>query len=79
MKELAVLLSLMIASSAEECQLYVMPWSDCVEVELKSDVLLDNVRTVMKEMNVSAHSFSFASASMLSLECSTRETRDPAL
>lgn len=44
------MLSLMIASSAEDCQLLLIDWCCCEEVKLKSDVLLDNVRTVVKQM-----------------------------
>ncbi|KAK2822733.1 hypothetical protein Q5P01_022798 [Channa striata] len=50
MEEVAVLLSLMIASSAEDCQLCLNNWYNVKEVELKSDVLLENVRSVMKEI-----------------------------
>ncbi|XP_031721049.1 telomerase protein component 1 [Anarrhichthys ocellatus] len=49
-KEIAVLLSLMIGSSAEDFQLCLQDWRHSQEVELKSDVLLDNVRSVMKQM-----------------------------
>ncbi|CAJ1072834.1 telomerase protein component 1-like [Xyrichtys novacula] len=49
-KEIAVLLSLMIESSAEDCQLHIYDWRMSEEVKLKSDVLLDNVRTVVKQM-----------------------------
>ncbi|XP_035526254.1 telomerase protein component 1 [Morone saxatilis] len=48
--EVAVLLSLMIASSAEDFQLLLTRWDDSQQVELKSDVLLDNVRSVMKKI-----------------------------
>uniref|UniRef100_UPI0037E81F20 telomerase protein component 1 n=1 Tax=Semicossyphus pulcher TaxID=241346 RepID=UPI0037E81F20 len=50
MEEIAVLLSLMIHSSAEDGQLGVYSWNNCEEVKLKSDVLLDNVRSVVKQM-----------------------------
>ncbi|XP_044076665.1 telomerase protein component 1 isoform X2 [Siniperca chuatsi] len=50
MMEVAVLLSLMIGSSAEDSRLCLAGWSHCEEVTLKSDVLLDNVRTVMKQI-----------------------------
>lgn len=52
MQEVAVLLSLMIAQSAEHPQLIHFYWWGCEEVELKSDVLLDNVRHVMKQLEV---------------------------
>ncbi|XP_042353328.1 telomerase protein component 1 isoform X2 [Plectropomus leopardus] len=48
--EMAVLLSLMIGSSAEDCQLCLVDWRYSEEVKLKSDVLLDNVRSVMKQI-----------------------------
>ncbi|XP_074544766.1 telomerase protein component 1-like [Halichoeres trimaculatus] len=48
--EIATLLSLMISSSAEDCQLLLYDWCFSEEVKLKSDVLLDNVRSVMKQM-----------------------------
>ncbi|XP_051276117.1 telomerase protein component 1 [Dicentrarchus labrax] len=48
--EAAVLLSLMIASSAEDFQLLLTRWDDSEQLELKSDVLLDNVRSVMKKI-----------------------------
>ncbi|XP_070774707.1 telomerase protein component 1 [Enoplosus armatus] len=50
MMEVAVLLSLMISSSAEDSQLCLSDWNHCEEIKLKSDVLLENVRTVMKQM-----------------------------
>ncbi|CAJ1072532.1 Hypothetical predicted protein [Xyrichtys novacula] len=49
-EEIAILLSLMIKSSAEDCQLYICNWGSSEEVKLKSDVLLDNVRTVVKQV-----------------------------
>lgn len=52
MLEVAVLLSLMIGSSAEDSQLCLADWSHCEEVKLKSDVLLDNVRSVMEQVEV---------------------------
>uniref|UniRef100_A0A4W5JTH3 TROVE domain-containing protein n=1 Tax=Hucho hucho TaxID=62062 RepID=A0A4W5JTH3_9TELE len=66
MQEVAVLLSLMIAHSAEHPQLIHFNWWGCAEVELKSDVLLDNVRHVMKQVEVRL-SFSFPSC--LSTHC----------
>lgn len=50
--EVAILLSLMIASSAEDSQLYLLQWKKVEEVNLKSDVLLDNVRSVKKQLMV---------------------------
>ncbi|XP_070701511.1 telomerase protein component 1 [Pempheris klunzingeri] len=50
MMEVAVLLSLMIDSCAEDSQLCLIDWSHSEEVKLKSDVLLDNVRSVMKQI-----------------------------
>ncbi|KAM7379694.1 hypothetical protein PAMP_005228 [Pampus punctatissimus] len=49
MTEVAVLLSLMIGSSAEDAQLCLSDLDYAEEVELKSDVLLDNVRSVVKQ------------------------------
>ncbi|XP_062413709.1 telomerase protein component 1 isoform X2 [Pungitius pungitius] len=48
--EAAALLSLMIASSAEDCRLCLYSWKNSEEVELESDVLLDNVRSLVKRM-----------------------------
>lgn len=50
--EVAILLSLMIASSAEDSQLYIKEWNYVEEVKLKSDVLLENVRSVKKQLKV---------------------------
>ncbi|XP_030016093.1 telomerase protein component 1 [Sphaeramia orbicularis] len=50
MLEVAVLLSLMIGSSAEDSWLYLVNWCQCQEVKLKSDVLLENVRTTVKQV-----------------------------
>ncbi|CAG5896404.1 unnamed protein product, partial [Menidia menidia] len=47
--EVGALLALMIGSSAEDCQLCLFSYSNCAEVELKSDVLLENVRSVVKQ------------------------------
>ncbi|KAI4809966.1 hypothetical protein KUCAC02_018817 [Chaenocephalus aceratus] len=47
--ETAALLSLMIGSSAEDSHITLVSHSCFKEVELKSDVLLDNVRSVMKQ------------------------------
>lgn len=54
MIEVAVLLSLMIGSSAEDFQMYKIDWNRSEEIQLKSDVLLDNVRSVMKQIKVRA-------------------------
>lgn len=54
MMEVSVLLSLMIASSAEDSQLCLVDWGHSEEAKLKSDVLLDNVRSVMKQIKVCA-------------------------
>ncbi|KAM9349866.1 telomerase protein component 1 [Symphorus nematophorus] len=51
--EVAVLLSLMIGSSAEDFRLCLVEWSHSEEIKLKSDVLLDNVRTVVKHIKES--------------------------
>ncbi|XP_028283440.1 telomerase protein component 1 [Parambassis ranga] len=48
--EVAVLLSLMISSSAEDCHLCFNSYNHCEEVQLNSDVLLDNVRSVVKQI-----------------------------
>ncbi|XP_029970145.1 telomerase protein component 1-like isoform X2 [Salarias fasciatus] len=50
LEEVAALVALLIRSSAEDCQLCLVDSGHCEEVELKSDVLLDNVRTVVKQM-----------------------------
>ncbi|KAF3857939.1 hypothetical protein F7725_011140 [Dissostichus mawsoni] len=50
--ETAALLSLMIGSSAEDSQITLVSYSGFKEVELKSDVLLDNVRSVIKQRKV---------------------------
>ncbi|XP_034009134.1 telomerase protein component 1 [Trematomus bernacchii] len=47
--ETATLLSLMIGSSAEHSQITLVSHYGFKEVELKSDVLLDNVRSVIKQ------------------------------
>ncbi|CAK6973113.1 LOW QUALITY PROTEIN: telomerase protein component 1 [Scomber scombrus] len=52
MLEVAVLLSLMISSSAEDVQLCLLSYDHGEEVKLKSDVLLDNVRSVVKQAKV---------------------------
>lgn len=57
--EVAALLSLMIGSSAEDFQLYWSFYRGFMELKLESDVLLDNVRSVVKQMTVSTSSLSF--------------------
>ena len=54
---MAALLSLMIANSAEDCQLCLVDWNHSEEIKLTSDVLLDNVRTVMKRVKVRTFSY----------------------
>lgn len=51
--EIAVLLSLMIGSSAEDFQLYLSFWRGLKEIKLESDVLLENVKNVIKQIKVS--------------------------
>ncbi|KAM3604040.1 uncharacterized protein V6R79_005607 [Siganus canaliculatus] len=48
--EVAVLLSLLICSAAEDCQLYLNCWCHVDEVKLKSDIVLDNIKDVMKQI-----------------------------
>ncbi|KAK6310921.1 hypothetical protein J4Q44_G00189760 [Coregonus suidteri] len=57
MQEVAVLLSLMIAHSAEHPQLIQFNWWGCAEAKLKSDVLLDNVRHVMKQVEEAQNAY----------------------
>lgn len=52
MMEVAVLLSLMICSSAEDCRICLGDCSYIEKVELKPDDLLANVRSVMKKIEV---------------------------
>ncbi|XP_010888175.2 telomerase protein component 1 [Esox lucius] len=53
--EVALLLSMIIAHNAEDPQLVMFTCSDCSTVEsLKSDVLLENVSQVMKQVNESS-------------------------
>uniref|UniRef100_A0A7N6A9P9 TROVE domain-containing protein n=2 Tax=Anabas testudineus TaxID=64144 RepID=A0A7N6A9P9_ANATE len=59
MTEVAVLLSLMIASGAEDCQIYVNHWHNVEEVKLTSDVLLENVRSVMKHIQTYSKKWDF--------------------
>lgn len=56
--EMAVLLSLMIGSGAEDFQLYQSCYSCFVELKPESDVLLENVRSVIKQMTVSTFALS---------------------
>ncbi|XP_056246593.1 telomerase protein component 1 isoform X2 [Seriola aureovittata] len=48
--EVGVLLSLMISSSAEDSHFYLTGWRSFGEVKLKSDVLLENVRSVKERI-----------------------------
>ncbi|XP_067330361.1 telomerase protein component 1-like isoform X1 [Channa argus] len=50
--KLPVLLSLMIGSSAEDCHMFLHNWKRMEEIKLTSDVLLENVRSVMKRVKV---------------------------
>ena len=52
LQEVAVLLSLMIASSAEDPQLVLFSWNSFTDLKLESDVLLANWRQVMKNVKV---------------------------
>ncbi|KAK2822749.1 hypothetical protein Q5P01_022814 [Channa striata] len=54
MTEVAVFVSLMIASRAEDCQLCVNCWHDVEKVKPKSDNILENVSCIVKD--VLAHS-----------------------
>lgn len=47
------MLSLMIGSSAEDFELYKTDWNSSSKLELKSDVLLENIRSVVKQLEVS--------------------------
>lgn len=49
---MAALLALMISSSAEDYRLCLSMYGRCKEVQLKSDVLLDNVKSLMKDVKV---------------------------
>ncbi|CAN9503016.1 unnamed protein product [Ophioblennius macclurei] len=49
-KEVAALIALMLKSSAEDCQLCLMNYDSGKEVKTKSDVLLENVRPLIKQM-----------------------------
>ncbi|XP_035764298.1 telomerase protein component 1 [Neolamprologus brichardi] len=48
--EVAVLLALMISSSTEDCELCITYSNQWKEAKLKSDVLLENVRSVLKQI-----------------------------
>ncbi|CAL8278850.1 unnamed protein product [Lota lota] len=50
MQEVAVLISLLIGSSAEETKLCRYAWTHCSEVKLNTHVLLENVQSVMKQV-----------------------------
>ncbi|XP_029930833.1 telomerase protein component 1 [Myripristis murdjan] len=50
MTEVAVLLSLMIGYSAEDFKLCLADWNHSEEAKLKSDVLLENVRSIIKQI-----------------------------
>lgn len=50
--EVAVLLGLMIGSRAEDFDLFSSHWGGSMKLQLKSDVLLENVRSVLKQMKV---------------------------
>ena len=52
MMEVATLLSLMICSSAEDGQLHLVDYDHGEEAKLKSDVLLENVRSCMAQGKV---------------------------
>lgn len=49
---MAALLSLMIGSSAEDFELYKTDWDFCIKLDVTSDVLLENVRSVVKQLQV---------------------------
>lgn len=52
MLEVTVLLSLMIANSCEDARVLLLDYSNYEEAQLKSDILLDNVRSVMQQIKV---------------------------
>lgn len=52
LEEVSVLLSLMIASCVEDCQLYSHNFKHVDEVKLKSDDILENVRIIVKQIQV---------------------------
>lgn len=47
-----MLLGLMIGSRAEDFELIKNEWGGSMKLELKSDVLLENVRSVVKQIQV---------------------------
>ncbi|KAM9844961.1 telomerase protein component 1 [Aulostomus maculatus] len=53
--EKAVLLALMIKSSAEDCQIHLVSWDGFAQIKLKSDVLLENIRSVIKQIDEFRH------------------------
>lgn len=57
------MLALMISSSAEDSELCLTCYGEWEEVTLKSDVLLENVRSLVKEMKV--HIFAQYSVKMI--------------
>lgn len=46
------MLALMISSSTEDCELCITYSNQWEEAKLKSDVLLENVRSVLKQIKV---------------------------
>ncbi|XP_061775591.1 telomerase protein component 1 isoform X2 [Nerophis ophidion] len=50
MMEVAALLALMTASSCEDVHILLLDWNHCHHVQLTSDVLLENVRSVMQQI-----------------------------
>lgn len=46
------MLGLMIGSRAEDVELFKSNWNSTKKLQLKSDVLLENVRSVLKQMEV---------------------------
>ena len=53
-REVAVLISLLIGCSAEETKLCTYGWYHCTEVKLKSHLVLENFKTVAKQVKVKA-------------------------
>ncbi|MED6236630.1 hypothetical protein ATANTOWER_011924, partial [Ataeniobius toweri] len=50
MMEVTALLAVMIKSSSEDCRLCMTQYNYCKEVELSSDNILENVKSLVKEM-----------------------------
>ncbi|XP_057712821.1 telomerase protein component 1 isoform X2 [Corythoichthys intestinalis] len=50
MLEVTVMLSLMIASSCEDASVYLLEYNQYTEVKLESDMLLENVRSVLQRI-----------------------------